>query len=108
MSSSVLPDIRERTTPAPRIVPAMLAAMVLAGQAYLACNHDFATILDTPFLPYCLIGAFAIHFWTRPSSAERWSTLALAGAGTACFALFSHRFVFNWPCSVACGSFFGL
>jgi hypothetical protein len=90
------------------LVPALLAAMVLWGQAYLAVGHDFATILNTPFLPYCLIGAFAIHFWTRPSAAERWCTLALASAGTACFVLFSHRFRFNWPCSIACGSFFGL
>ena len=82
--------------------------MVLCGQAYLVVGHDFATIVETPFLPYCLMGAFAIHFWTGPSHAERWCTLALAAAGTVCFVLFSQRFHFNWPCSIACGSFFGL
>jgi len=90
------------------LLPALLAVMVLGGQAYLVMARDFATILDTPFLPYCLIGAFAIHFWTRPSAAERACTLTLAAIGTACFMLLSHRFVFNWPCGVACGSFFGL
>ena len=90
------------------LVPALLAVMVLCGQAYLAVGHNFATILDTPFLPYCLIGAFAIHFWTRPSAAERWCTLALAGGGIAGFILLSNRFRLNWACCVACGAFFGL
>ena len=63
------------------LVPALLAVMVLCGQAYLAVGHDFATILDTPFLPYCLIGAFAIHFWTRPRAGERWCTVVLGIAG---------------------------
>jgi hypothetical protein len=90
------------------LVPAVLAVTVLCGQLYLAAGRNFATILETPFLPYCLIGAFAIHFWTRPVAAERWCTVALAIAGTAWFAAFSGRFQWNWPCSIACGSFFGL
>jgi hypothetical protein len=90
------------------LVPAVLAVTVLCGQLYLAAGRNFATILETPFLPYCLIGAFAIHFWTRPGATERWCTLALAIAGTVWFAAFSGHFQFNWPCSIACGSFFGL
>jgi hypothetical protein len=90
------------------LVPAVLAVTVLCGQLYLAAGRNFATILETPFLPYCLIGAFAIHFWTRPGAVERWCTLALAIAGTVWFAAFSKRFQLNWPCSIACGSFLGL
>lgn len=82
--------------------------MVLCGQIYLAAGRNFATILETPFLPYCLLGAFAIHFWTQPSAAERFSTLGLGLAGAIYFALFSHRFQYNWASSVACASFFGL
>ncbi|HWD00365.1 MAG TPA: phosphatase PAP2 family protein, partial [Candidatus Sulfopaludibacter sp.] len=98
------------TSPRGRLafVPALLAVMVLCGQAYLVAGRNFSTILETPFLPYCLIGAFAIHFWTHPSAAERWWTVGLALAGTSCFVLFSRRFEFNWPCSIACGAFFGL
>jgi hypothetical protein len=93
---------------APRAVAAILAIAVLGGQASLVLARHFATILETPFLPYCLIGAFAIHFWTRPGRAETAATLALAVAGIAAFVGWSGRYRFDWPSSIACGSFLGL
>ncbi len=90
------------------VVPALLAVAVLCGQLYLALSRNFATILETPFLPYCLLGAFAIHFWTRPSSGERCGTLVLGCAGALYFALLSHRFRPDWAGFIACASFFGL
>ena len=92
----------------PRILAAVLAASVLAGQAWLVTGRHFATILETPFLPYCLIGAFGIHFWTRPGRSERTVTLALAAIFTAAFVFASGRYRFDWPSSIACGSFLGL
>jgi len=82
--------------------------MVLAGQGWLALGRHFATILETPFLPYCLIGAFAIHFWTRPGRSECMATLALGAASALAFILWSGRYRFDWPSSIASGSFFGL
>lgn len=87
---------------------AILALVVLAGQSWLAMSRHFATILETPFLPYCLVGAFAIHFWTRPGRAERMVTLVLASAAAIAFVLWSGRYRFDWPSSIACGSFLGL
>jgi hypothetical protein len=89
-------------------VPALMAVMVLCGQAYLVIGRNFTAILDTPFLPYCLIGAFAIHFWTRPAATERWCTLALAAMGVFLFVAQSHRYRADWGGTIACGSFFGL
>ena len=90
------------------ILAPLLAAAVLGGQCVLVAGRHFATILETPFLPYCLIGAFAIHFWTRPGRTERLVTLGLAIAATTAFVLASGRFHGDWPSTVACGSFFGL
>ena len=90
------------------LIPALLAAAVLCGQLYLVAGRHFATILETPFLPYCLIGAFAIHLWTRPGTVERWWTIGLAAAGSLYFIAFSGQFRWNWPSWIACGSFFGL
>jgi hypothetical protein len=91
-----------------RVMPVILAVMVLCGQAWLVVGRHFATILETPFLPYCLIGAFAIHFWTRPGRTEQMATLALAAVSALAFVLGSGRYRFDWPSSIACGSFFGL
>jgi len=91
-----------------RAVASILAVTILCGQCWLVAGRNFATILETPFLPYCLIGAFAIHFWTRPARAERFATLALAAVSTAAFVAASGRYHFDWPSTVACGSFFGL
>ena len=100
--------VRPRSDRPARVMAAALAVMVLSGQAWLVAGRHFATILETPFLPYCLIGAFAIHFWTRPGRTERAVTLALAGASTGAFVLWSGRYRFDWPSSIACGSFLGL
>src|SRR5579863_10622164 len=81
----------------PRALPAALAVMLLCGQAWLVIGRGFATILETPFLPYCLLGAFAIHLWTRPGRTERAVTLALAAASTALFIAASGRYRFDWP-----------
>ena len=91
-----------------RVVPAILAMAILCGQAWLALGRHFAAILETPFLPYCLIGAFAIHFAARPGSGERAATLILASASALAFVFGSGRFHFDWHSFVACGSFFGL
>ena len=93
---------------APRIMAATLAIAVLCGQVYLVAGRHFAAILETPFLPYCLMGAFAIHFWTRPRRAEQIATLVLAAISTLAFIFWSGRYRFDWPCSIACGSFLGL
>ena len=82
--------------------------MVLAGQGWMALGRHLATILETPFLPYCLIGAFVIHLWTRPGRSECIATLVLAAAATLAFILWSGLYRFDWPSSIACGSFFGL
>src|SRR5579883_435963 len=93
---------------APRVLPAILAVAVLCGQCWLVAGRYFATILETPFLPYCLMGAFAIHFWTRPARAERFATVAIATISIAWFVSASGRYRFDWPSSIACGSFLGL
>jgi hypothetical protein len=89
-------------------LPAILAAAVLCGQIYLVTGRNFDNILQTPFLPYSLIGSSAIHFWTRPGRAERIATLSLAFASALAFILLSGRFRVDWPTSIACGAFLGL
>lgn len=89
----------------PRVFAAVLAMAVLCGQAYLVIGRNFAAVLETPFLPYCLLGAFAIHIWTRPGRAEMVATLTLAIAAAMAFIALSGRYRFDWPSSIACGSF---
>lgn len=100
--------LRPRSQQRPRAVAAVLALAVLCGQCSLVVGRNFSSVLETPFLPYCLLGAFAIHFWTRPARAERIATLLLAAAYTLAFLFDSGRYRFDWPTSIACGSFFGL
>jgi len=88
--------------------PALLALMILMGQVYMLAANNFAAILQTRFLPYCLLGTFAIHMWTRPSRAEVIWTSALAGVFALSFIVFTHQFQADWPSLVACGSFLGL
>jgi hypothetical protein len=89
-------------------LPAVLAVAVLCGQLYLVIGRNFENILATPFLPYSLIGSFAIHFWTRPGRAECLATLSLASASALAFILASGRYRFDWPTSIGCGAFLGL
>jgi PAP2 superfamily len=98
---------RDRTRTATPL-PAILAVVVLCGQLYLVTGRNFENILATPFLPYSLIGSFAIHFWTRPGRAERLCTLSLALASALAFVLLSGRFRFDWPSSIATGAFLGV
>src|SRR3954471_23106756 len=112
LAASLKPEVSLCPRPAAeagaRIVPAILAIAILCGQTYLAAGRNFATILETPFLPYCLLGSFAIHFWTRPGRVERIATILLAGVSGAAFIAFSGRYHFDWPSSIACGAFLGL
>ncbi len=86
----------------------MFALSVLAGQAYLAFSRGFANILQDPFLPYCLLGAFAIHMATRPGRRERLATFSVAAISIACFVLFSGKFRPTWGGFLACLAFTGL
>jgi hypothetical protein len=66
-------------------IPALLAFGVLGVQLYLALGRNFANVLETPFLPYCLLGAFAIHLATKPGRRELICTLGIAGVSMAWF-----------------------
>src|SRR5690348_2718347 len=104
LAASLKPELSLRARSAAgagaRIVPAILAIAILCGQTYLAAGRNFATILETPFLPYCLLGSFAIHFWTRPGRIERIVTITLAAASAATFIAFSGRYRLDWPSSI--------
>ena len=67
------------------VVAALMAIAVLGVQAYLALARNFANLLENPFLPYCLLGAFAIHMATRPRRREVLWTLGIAVASMAWF-----------------------
>jgi hypothetical protein len=112
LAASLKPEVSLRPRPAAaageRVVPAILAIAILCGQTYLVAGRNFATILETPFLPYCLLGSFAIHFWTRPARVERIVTTMLGAVSGAAFIAFSGRYHFDWPSSIACGAFLGL
>ena len=58
-------------------IPPLFAFAVLATQGYLAIGRNFANLLETPFLPYCLLGTFCIHMATRPGLKERLWTVTL-------------------------------
>src|ERR1051325_7599287 len=60
------------------LIPILFAFAVLATQAYLVIGRNFTNVLETPFLPYCLLGAFSIHMATRPGVGERLWTAGLA------------------------------
>ncbi len=87
--------------------PALVALAILVSQAYMLAGNHFAAILQTRFLPYCLLGAFAIHMWSRPARSEIIWTLALATIYTLSFVLFTYQFQADWRGCVACGSFLG-
>ncbi len=89
-------------------IPALFAFVVLATQGYLAIGRNFANLLETPFLPYCLLGAFCIHMATRPSLKERIWTFTLGALSIASFVLFSGKFRPAWSGVIACGAFPGL
>jgi hypothetical protein len=102
----VQPDsLSESSFPA---IPILLASAVLATQGYLAIERDFANLLETPFLAYCLLGTFSIHMATRPGLKERLWTVALAVLSIACFVAFSGKFRPTWSGIITCGAFFGL
>lgn len=90
------------------LIPALLALSILAGQAYLAFSRGFANILQDPFLPYCLLGAFAIHMATRPGGRERLATFSIAAISIAYFVLLSGKFRPTWDGFLACLAFTGL
>ena len=94
----------------PESAPAsvLVALTVLAAQLYLAIGRNFANVLETPFLPYCLLGAFSIHLATRPGLSERLWTLALGSLSAVAFVAWSGRFQPTWSGMIACGAFFGL
>ena len=77
-------------------------------QGYLAIGRNFANLLETPFLPYCLLGAFCIHMATRPGLKERLWTVALGAVSIACFVVLSGKFRPTWSGVIACGAFPGL
>jgi hypothetical protein len=89
-------------------ISVLLALSVLSTQAYLVIGRNFANVLETPFLPYCLLGAFSIHLATRPGRQERWWTLAIAAIAIVCFVAFGGKFRPSWSNIVACGAFLGL
>jgi hypothetical protein len=90
------------------LIPALVAVAILAGQAYLALGRGFANIVEDPFLPYCLLGAFAIHMATRPGRGERLATFSIAGVSIAYFVLFSGKFRPTLAGFLACLAFTGL
>ena len=100
------------TPPAPhersRLVHALLALFLLGGQVYLILARGFANVLDTPFLPYCLLGAFAIHMAVRPSRFERSATLLIGCLLASAFVGLRPDFRWAWPNAIAGASSFGL
>jgi hypothetical protein len=91
-----------------RAIPVLLALSVLGTQAYLAIGRNFANVLETPFLPYCLLGAFSIHMATRPGRKERLWTLIIAAIAIVGFVAFGGKFRPTWSNIIACGAFLGL
>src|ERR1039457_6262922 len=89
-------------------MPILFAFAVLATQGYLAVGRNFANLLETPFIPYCLLGAFSIHMATRPGLRERLCTVALGVLSIGWFAAFSGKFRPEWSGIIACGAFLGL
>jgi hypothetical protein len=89
-------------------VPVFLAVFLLGGQVYLILARGFANVLETPFLPYCLLGAFAIHMATRPGRIEVLATLGFGGLLALGFVFLRSDFRPTWPNDLAGASSFGL
>jgi hypothetical protein len=89
-------------------IPPLFALAVLATQGYLAIGRNFANLLETPFLPYSLLGTFCIHMATRPGLKERVWTVALGVLSIACFVVLNAKFRPTWSGVIACGGFLGL
>jgi hypothetical protein len=99
--------IARRREPSP-LTAAFLACFLLGGQVYLIAARGFANVLETPFLPYCLLGAFAIHMASRPGRFECILTLTLAGLLAVGFVGLRPGFRWTWPNSLAAASSSGL
>lgn len=87
---------------------AFLALFLLGGQVYLIASRGFANVLETPFLPYCLLGAFAIHMATRPERRECVATISLAVLLALGFVVLRPGFRWTWPNELAAASSTGL
>ncbi len=90
------------------LVAIFLALFLLGGQVYLIAARGFANVLETPFLPYCLLGGFAIHMAARPSRSECVFTVGLACALAWGFVGLRPDFRWNWANELAGASAFGL
>lgn len=108
MSSLAAADIATGPRPRNRSVPICLALFLLGGQIYLIGARGFANVLETPFLPYCLLGAFAIHMATRPGRIECLVTLALGALLALGFVILRPGFRWTWPNELAAASSVGL
>lgn len=107
MSSVAQVAIPALPRPRPRFVPAFLALFLLGGQLYLIAGRNFTHLLENPFLPYCLLGAFAIHMATRPSLRECLTTLGLAALLGLGFVILRPGFRWTWPNELAVASSLG-
>jgi len=85
-----------------------LALFLLGGQVYLIASRGFANLLETPFLPYCLLGAFAIHMATRPTRRESVATVSLSVLLALGFVVWRPGFRWTWPNELAAASSTGL
>jgi len=103
-SQAIGPPTRDRGP----LLPAFLALFLLGGQMYLILTRGFANVLETPFLPYCLLGTFAIHLATRPSRFEVLTTLVLGCLLALGFVFLRPDFRPTWPNDLAGASSFGL
>lgn len=90
------------------VVLAFLALFLLGGQIYLIASRGFANLLETPFLPYCLLGAFAIHMATRPGRWECVAAISLAVLLALGFVVLRPGFRWTWPNGLAAASSTGL
>jgi len=104
LPTSAQPTPRERSP----LIPAFLALFLLGGQVYLILARGFANVLETPFLPYCLLGAFAIHMAARPSRLEQTATLFTGCLLAYGFVGLRPEFRWTWPNALAGASAFGL
>ena len=90
------------------LIPAILAFFLVGGQIYLIAARGFANVLETPFLPYCFLGAFAIHVATKPGRFESAATLGLGGVCGLGFVFLRNDFRWTWPNGLAAVSSIGL
>lgn len=90
------------------LLPAFLAVFLVGGQVYLIAFRGFANVLETPFLPYCLLGAFAIHMAARPGRRECAATISLAVLLALGFVVWRPGFRWTWPNELAAASSTGL